>query len=223
MTWTVHTKKPAGHTVSVDLGQSQDYTAICVFERSKEIFEGAQDGEAIRPPVLHHALRHAQRLPLGTDYPTVVDVVKSMVVSLGEMSGKRPDLVVDYTGVGRPVVDAMRKAGLRPIGVTITGGREEHNGDDGTYSVPKRNLVTVLLTAFQEERLKLSSKIPAITELEEELLNFKAKISATGHDSYDAWRDSIHDDLVLSAAIGVWWGDKQKMTSRKLHIDFMGR
>lgn len=31
-------------------------------------------------------------------------------------------LVVDQTGVGRPVFDLVTKAGLEAVGVTITGG-----------------------------------------------------------------------------------------------------
>jgi hypothetical protein len=42
-----------------------------------------------------------------------------------------------------------------------------------------------------------------------ELSNFKVKISAAGHDSYNAWRESIHDDLVLSVALAAWFGERR--------------
>jgi hypothetical protein len=43
-----------------------------------------------------------------------------------------------------------------------------------------------------------------------ELLNFKVKVNiASGHDSYEVWRESIHDDLVLSVAMACWWGENQ--------------
>ena len=159
----------------------------------------------------HHHLRHAQRLPLGTPYPDVAEFVGNLIKNLStgpRATNSKPTLVVDGTGVGKPVIDMMRRLKLNPIGVAITGGREENAGGAFNYSVPKRNLVSSLIVTFQEGRLKLAAGIPAIRILENELVNFKARISATGHDTYDAWRDDIHDDLVLSLALAVWWGER---------------
>jgi len=42
------------------------------------------------------------------------------------------------------------------------------------------------------------------------MLNFRAKIDpATAHDSYSAWREQDHDDLVLSVALACWWGERE--------------
>jgi hypothetical protein len=53
---------------------------------------------------------------------------------------------------------------------------------------------------------------PIVGALVGELDNFKAKINpATGHDSYGAgadWREGNHDDLVLSIALAVWYGQE---------------
>lgn len=222
MTWTVHAFRPAGFILGVDLGQSNDYTALGVIERVNEVFQGAHEGAQPDQFIKHHHLRHAQRLPLGTSYPDVVSIVRHMMLGLPREGGA-PQLVVDGTGVGKPVLDMMRKAGLKPVGVAITGGREENSGGDFNYSVPKRNLVSSLLIAFQEGRLKLSAGVPAITQLEQELLNFKAKISATGHDTYDAWRESIHDDLVLATALAVWWGEKRAEGPRQISMNIFAR
>ena len=40
------------------------------------------------------------------------------------LDGQAP-LVVDQTGVGRPVVDLFREVGLKPIAVTLTAGDAE--------------------------------------------------------------------------------------------------
>ena len=29
----------------------------------------------------------------------------------------------------------------------------------------------------------------------------------TAHDSYSAWREEDHDDLVISVALAAWWGE----------------
>ncbi len=34
-------------------------------------------------------------------------------------------------------------------------------------------------------------------------------MSSAGNDTYEAWRESDHDDLVLAAAIACWWGEKK--------------
>ena len=33
------------------------------------------------------------------------------------------------------------------------------------------------------------------------------QLSAAGHDSYGAWREKAHDDLVLAVAMAVWVGE----------------
>ncbi len=45
--------------------------------------------------------------------------------------------------------------------------------------------------------------------LVKELLNFRVKINiSTAHDSYEAWREGDHDDLVLSVALACWAGER---------------
>ncbi len=43
----------------------------------------------------------------------------------------------------------------------------------------------------------------------EELQNFKVKFTRAGNDTYEAWRESDHDDLVLAAAMAAWFGEKK--------------
>ena len=56
---------------------------------------------------------HIERLPLGTTYPAIVHHVGRV---LGRLPGA--ELVIDYTGVGRPVFDLFRYSGVFPIGKT---------------------------------------------------------------------------------------------------------
>lgn len=35
---------------------------------------------------------------------------------------------------------------------------------------------------------------------------------STGHDSYEAWREGDHDDLVLAAALAAWKAHKGEWT-----------
>lgn len=174
--------------IGVDLGQARDYTAIVVIQ--------AFDHKGKR----EYDLRHLERPELGTPYPAVVERIAEVVTD--KKLGKEVSLVVDATGVGRPVVDMMRERGLRPFPVTITASTTE--GD----RVAKRDLVSTLQVVLQTGRLKIAHGLPLAPVLVKELVNFKAKISAEGRDTYEAWREEVHDDLVLAAALALWWGER---------------
>jgi hypothetical protein len=170
------------------LGQAADYTALAVVEWTQDALK----------------VRHLQRFPLGTVYPAIVDAVADLMTRLPEY----PELSVDATGVGRPVVDLLRANGLRLDAVTITGGDSAtHDGMD--WRIPKRDLVSAVAIALQTGRLKIASGLPDAATLTRELLNFKVTIDPkTAHDSYSSWRESDHDDLVLAVALAVWSADR---------------
>jgi hypothetical protein len=195
--------------LGVDVGQAKDYTAMVVDEYISEIDN----------------LRHIQRFPLGTSYPAIVEkcvAVKRMLP--GSV------LVVDATGVGRAVVDLFWQAGLHPYAITITGGNKATTEaekkvesarkqgvfmtpdlrDRLTWNVPKRDLVAAMQVALQTRTLKVASEIPDSQTFITEMLNFKVKIDTkTAHDSYEAWREGIHDDIVLAAAIAIYVARKR--------------
>ena len=178
------------YIVGLDLGQAADYTAVT-------ILEGYESG---------YQLRYLHRFEVGTPYPKMVGAVAGMLAQ-PPLSGSA-ELVVDHTGVGRPVVDLLRDAGLSPIAVTITGG-DAVTSQGQNWRVPKRDLVGALVVLFQNGSLKIAQSLPLAPVLTKELLDFKVKISASsGHDSYEAWREGSHDDLVLAAALAAWWAKR---------------
>ena len=182
--------------MGLDLGQSQDYTALCVAERVD-----VPTGKA------RYHLRHLERFRLGTSYPAVVEWVGAMLA--GPPLWGCSQLVVDGTGVGAPVVDMFRQKGLVPIAITITGG-DTVTGDGGNYRVPKRYLVSTMQVLLQAGLLKVAEELPDATVLVQELLNFRVKIDPlTAHDSYGAWREGQHDDLVLATAVACWYGERR--------------
>jgi len=183
--------------IGLDLGQATDYTAICVIEQLGSTLEGDDK------PVYH--LRHIERPQLGTPYPRIVARLCELVTT--PEINDRYLIVADATGVGAPVVDLLHEASLAVAPVTITGG-DAPVCIDGHWRVPKRDLVFALLAALQTDRLKVAAGLDLGPLLVNELLNFKVKISAAGHDSYAAWREGVHDDLVLSAALAVWHAER---------------
>jgi hypothetical protein len=181
--------------VGVDLGQAQDYTAISIIER----LEGTPDP--------HYHLRYLERPPLGTSYPAIVSKVLGLLAT--PPLTRAVPLVVDKTGVGAAVVDLFTAAGVRPRAVTITGGMDVNREDPFDLKVPKRELASVLVALYQSRRLLVAEGLDLAQLLVTELLNFKVKINiATGHESFEAWRESIHDDLVLATALSCWYGEE---------------
>jgi hypothetical protein len=56
-----------------------------------------------------------------------------------------------------------------------------------------------------ERTLKIADGVPFQDVLLRELGAFRVKVNrATGHDSYEAWRERDHDDLVLAVAFASW-------------------
>jgi hypothetical protein len=190
--------------VGVDLGQASDYTAIAVAERVEDLGanETVKGGDEYQ---LH--IRHLERFR-DVRYPEVSERVKRLL--LAPPLQKNSKLVVDATGVGAAVVDMLRgsaggSAGLNFDAVVITGGDTQSMAGHGNYRVPKRDLVGGLQVLLQSGRLKIASSLEHAETLRAELLNFRVKINLqTGHDSYEAWREGDHDDLVLAAALAVW-------------------
>ena len=212
---------PSTYYLGLDLGQMQDYTALTILQRIPAPAPPQSPAPAIRglgspprptPPAqaLGYHLRHAERLPLGTPYTEIAARVAS-VQKTPPLASARVAVVVDTTGVGLPVFEMLRKEGVQNlVGVTIHSG-DATSRDGAIWRVPKRALVSNLQVLFQSERLKVAEGLEHGPVLRHELQSFKAKINlATGHDSYEAWREGDHDDLVLSLAMGAWYAERDR-------------
>jgi hypothetical protein len=213
------------YVVAVDVGQAHDYTAVAILQ-SYRVREAVDD--KVRED-RRHDLVHLERFR-DISYPEQVrrlteryrEVERIAKVEHREASVQ---LVVDATGVGKPVLDLMREAKLRPRGVIITGG-ETASHTDGISRVPKRELVTTLQVALQTRRLVVAEDLPLAETFLKEMRGFRVKISLTGHASFGndvgAWREADHDDLVLAVALGVWKLEGPKVASRSYLKAAMG-
>lgn len=80
-----------------------------------------------------------------------------------------------------------------------------------TYYVSKRELISVLLVLMESNpgRFILDPRLKYARELASELGVFRAKRKKAGMDeSLEAWRASDHDDLVLAAAMALWFAER---------------
>jgi len=111
--------------VGLDLGQVCDFSTLAVIDRVE--LKGEWDAAAFAwKKRIMLRLRHLERIPLGTPYPDVVSRVADVMRQVAAEGNC--ELVVDGTGVGRPVVDLLRRSGL-PCNLRaaiVTGGISEH-------------------------------------------------------------------------------------------------
>jgi hypothetical protein len=188
--------------VGLDLGQRQDHSAIAVVERMQR---GAK--------TVLYAVRGVQRVALGTPYPQVVEQVRT-ILGGDELSG-RSRLVVDATGVGAPVVDALRAAlaGLRSgtpeiTAVTITSGEKatENRSTLGVqrWNVPKRDLVAGVQMLLERGELRIARELREAGPLVKELLDIRETTKATGRVRIGAEGGGEHDDLAIALALACW-------------------
>lgn len=194
-----HTKRD--YTLGCDLGQTTDPTAIAVIER----LQIPQLRVGRIPETLQYAttyrVRHLERLPLRTSYIDVLKHVSRMLCTAPLTGNCR--LVIDQTGVGRPVFDLFKAAKLNPTGVTITAG-DGWSRDGDSYRVAKLLLVSRLQAALHSGLLHIAAGLPEAEVLKAELSDFRANITSNGYSQFGA-REGRHDDLVLAVAIGLWW------------------
>jgi hypothetical protein len=192
-----------GYIVGLDLGQSRDFTTVVVNEMHEQT--------GVWPPIVHHRITFMHRFPLSTPYPSVVESVRKIVAQLPKRQ-QRPELIVDSTGVGKPVVDIMREGDntLRPIAVTITGGSDVVEREPDDWRVPKKTLASLMQVVLQTGRIRIAQSLQLTETLVRELQAFRAKINVNGNASFESWREQDHDDLVLAAALSVWGAETRR-------------
>lgn len=156
------------YIMGVDLAEVQDFTAITVI-----------DAET-------HEVVHFDRFQ-GKDYPLQKDHI---LLKAKRYNNART--ILDTTGVGKPIYEDLRRAGVFC--------------DDYTFSGKSKEELIGKLIVFMEEKY---IKIPDIQVLQDELRAFEYKYinEKTGERlkniKYGA-PQGYHDDSVISLALAVW-------------------
>ena len=187
-------------SVGVDVGQTVDPTAIAVMEA-----HGTRD-EARGRWEWTWKDRYLRRLPLGTPYPVVVERIAELCRRLDSRLGdgvQRQAIWVDATGVGQPIVDALRAAGVQCIACYFTPGARRRPLDHGV-SLGKEYLVSRVQSLMQHGRLHLSALGKEAEGLRRELQVYQIKVSATTSTAtFGAMGKGQHDDMVTAVGLAV--------------------
>lgn len=207
------------HVVGLDLGKQADYSALALLEWQpqppRRVYgPGGGPGLGSRPKLVpadppEYAVPTLKRWPLGTPYLNIIDgVVKFLQTP--PLSGGRPLLVLDATGVGEAVAEMVRakltearvQGGF--VAVCITAGSAVTHVGAGRWRVSKRQLVSVLQVLLGNRRLHVAPKLAEAPTLARELATFAAEITPDHNETFAAWREGEHDDLVLAVALATW-------------------
>lgn len=224
-------------TIGVDVGQIHDPTAIAVVEVSRKHDGRWRFGDRIpahvndegmlvsthdADPVLSdlYTVRYIERLPLGTPYPKVAIYLAEMLCS-PLLYRRRVRVLIDVTGVGRPVYDDLRKeVSLRPEArdalikpITFAHGE---NYDRGKGRLGKAYLVSRLQSLLQNGSVQ-APDLPEVHATLEELRTYEIKVSQDGADTYGAFKTGTHDDLATALGLAVLespYGEKVTYSAR---------
>jgi hypothetical protein len=113
----------------------------------------------------------------------------------------RATLVVDQTGVGKPIVDLLRaaKPPAELVPITITAGQND-SWSEGSLHVAKLRLVANCQALLETRRLQFAKDLPDAPTLVKEFQNYRSKVSAAANPIFEA-REGAHDDLLLSVCL----------------------
>ncbi len=198
--------------IGLDLGQSQDFSALAIIECVRAVTTTKEAGEETNSANTKDELTnlnciHLQRWQLRTSYPSIVADTVRMINGLnpGRFIDRKPVLCVDATGCGAAVIDLFKleKFNAELVPILITGGATVTE-ESGTFRVPKRDLVGVVQVGLQNRMLKIAESLDLSETLARELQNFTVKITDSANDVYGAWREGTHDDILLAVALAVW-------------------
>lgn len=185
--------------IGVDIGQANDYTAVTVVEEIGD----------------KYVVKALRKYNLGIDYPVIVESL-ACIYGMEQLYGKSL-MVVDATGVGRAVIDMIITKSVPLVATTITGGGKV-TWKGSRVNVPKQELVSTLQVCLQTKKVVFPRDLDGTKDLFTELIHFKAKRAPSGAVSFEAMRDSIHDDMVISLALAIWYGEARSLSGNRVRI-----
>jgi hypothetical protein len=187
------------HVVFADLGKSQDYAVQGIMQH---VVEGNDNTRAVD----RFVVRYIKRFPLQTSYRDQVAHFKRLML-LPEMRGD-VEGVYDSTGVGKAVAEEFERQQVpNTYGISITSGQQVGVNAEG-WTVPKLDLISCLLIEAEYGRFVVADGIghDLAQQLEREMIALKPKINhRTRRVGVEAGTEDVHDDMILSIALGLWW------------------
>lgn len=192
--------------IGLDLGQKNDYTVLSLVNL---VHNTSNKHDML------YELIFLKRFRLQTPYPKIVEWITIFINK--NFIDTSYIMIVDYTGVGRPVVDLLREAHLNIIALNITSGNICSWKAGKEVNVPKKELISSMQVVLQNSRIKIAADLKDLELLKKEFLNFKVKISKSADAKFNA-SSGYHDDIVMSICLAIWYGEYASKKGRRLRI-----
>jgi hypothetical protein len=151
------------YVMGVDLAKTKDYTVLTVMDRNTKHVV---------------AWQRFNQIDWATQYFQIISLARSY---------GHPCVCVDSTGLGDPIAETLRTAGLNVEPYKITG------------TTAKTQLIQNLRICIEQSRISY----PHIPIMLGELERYEYKTTASGVTQYQA-PEGFHDDCVISLALACW-------------------
>lgn len=186
--------------MGIRIGQKSQPTGLCVIEASGRDVDGSWE--------VHYTVRFLDQLDSGLPFPDVAVRVGEILSNVKTQTGKVPQIYIDATGLGPPIVDLMEeklRQRLTPVYFNHGDQRREEEGADRwtqTIKLGKAFLVSRLQLLLQTNRLHLPRN-PSAVKLAKDLLEYEIRPDERASERYGAFRVGSHDDLVTALGLAL--------------------
>jgi hypothetical protein len=174
--------------------QRREPSGLCVVEIDRRRGEDGTRDE-------HHLVRHLERLPPGTRYPTMAERFGEVANAVKARTGSKPTVYVDATGFGGELVAQVARHGdyrrVRTVFFTH-GDRRIEEGD--VVRLGKAWLVCRVQMLLQTHQLHLP-RSPEAEILAQELNDYEVQVAPDANDRYGAFRVGSQDELVTALGL----------------------
>lgn len=199
-----------GFLISLDPAQLVDYAALSVLEVRRE------DGE--RRNTYHiRSLSRRQHEP----YPVILDWTRQTFEKpeFKENTSFPPILLIDRGGPGIPLQEDLHIAGIKARGITLTGGRSwSHDEARQNVTVGKSMMVDLFLGLWDSGRVQVSTRASFFGLFKGELKDFRGGVNKLRQDTKYEGMIGKHDDLIMSVAQAVWYGEQFVRQPRRYKV-----
>jgi hypothetical protein len=134
----------------------------------------------------YYRLRHLDRIPLHTDYETIVTYICRLLTR--QDLAERTSLVVDATGVGTPVFEMLRKRyppAREILEVTITAGDQAKRLRHEMWTVLRRDLLYSVEYLLRNRLLQVATGTPHTRTLARELSLMERDFTPSGRETFE--------------------------------------
>lgn len=151
----------------------------------------------------HFVVRHLERIAAGASFPEMARRYGEVAKAVRDRTRSRPEIYVDATGFGQPLMDEVERRGDygRVYTVYFTHG-DRRIEERREVRLGKGWLVCHLQMLLQTHQVHLPRSTEA-ERLADELIEFEVEVAPDANDRYGAFRVGSQDELVTALGLAV--------------------